>query len=176
MKTTPTSPDPAAIVTCPPPQAAEMTPAAQTPAAPRFRGQKFCNRCKIHLAPRMMEFHRSHAHLLLHCQLCGAVARQLGFSRDRAVRGQFCSIACKEEAGGRGLCGTCSREPDGTFKQGTCGRCRRSYGNAARQIGQINGILGAMNRAQVLPLFYQRLKPGLAARMWLSPISEGEGL
>lgn len=176
MKTTPPSPDPASIVAGPPPPPAPDSPAvAQKPAAVLVRGQKFCKRCRIHFAPRMMDFHRSHAHLLLRCQLCGAVVRRLGISRDRAVRGQFCSDACKGEAEGRGLCGTCSREPDGTFKQGTCGSCRRAYVSAGRQISQINGILGAIERAQYLPFFYQRLKQPPARQRSL-PISGGDGL
>jgi hypothetical protein len=127
-----------------------------------LKGSKYCFRCALDFSPRMMAFHLSHAHLILHCQLCRTPLERLGISRASKIRGQFCSSSCKEEAEIRGLCIACSKEPDGTFKHGACLRCRRAYFNVSRQILEVNGVLGAICRAEVLPAVYQRCDRGTA--------------
>lgn len=117
-----------------------------------------CSQCRISLSQRMMAFHIAHSHLVLRCQLCASLVQRLGISRDPAIRGQYCSLSCKEQAEERALCVACSREPDGTFKNATCLRCRRSFVSVRDQLGQVAGVLSAIDRAQVLPLAYQRLK------------------
>ena len=142
---------------------------AAPPAAPipgRFGtaqavpASKHCFRCDLDMDPPMMAFHKAHAHLVLHCQLCRTPIAHLGISRADHIRGQYCSSICKSEAARRGLCIACSKVPDGTFKRGMCLPCRASYVGIHRQISQVNGILFAIESAQVLPMPYQRLKPG----------------
>jgi hypothetical protein len=132
-----------------------------TPASKRSQGKvikasEYCFRCALDFTPRMMAFHLAHGHLILHCQLCRTPLERLGISRASKIRGQFCSSSCKEEAELRGLCIACSKEPDGTFKLGACIRCRRAYFNVSRQIRAVNGTLGAIHRATILPGVYHR--------------------
>lgn len=134
----------------------EGSQAPQAPSRRPVETLKYCRTCDLEFEPGMMAFHRSHAHLVLHCQLCHVPLQRLGIIRDLMARGQFCSSVCKEEAWGRGLCIACSKEPDGTFRGGICLRCRREYANIDRQIRAVNGTLGAIRRAEVLPAVYER--------------------
>lgn len=135
---------------------------ARKPAGEKSQGKalnasKHCFRCALDFTPRMMAFHLSHGHLILHCQLCRTPLERLGVYRDNHLRGQFCSSPCKEEAERRGLCYACSKEPDDTFKRGACVRCRRERFNVSRQIKAVNGTLGAIHRAGYLPPVYHRI-------------------
>lgn len=132
------------------------TQACERAQGKALKGSKYCFRCALDFTPRMMAFHLSHGHLILHCQLCRIPLDRLGIYRDNHLRGQFCSYSCKAEAERRGLCYACSKEPDDTFKRGACLRCRRERFNVSRQIRAVNGTLGAIHRASFLPAVYER--------------------
>lgn len=132
------------------------TQACERSQVKALKGSEYCFRCALDFTPRMMAFHLSHGHLILHCQLCRTPLERLGIYRDNHLRGQFCSSSCKAEAERRGLCTACSKEPDDTFKRGACLRCRRERFNVLRQIKAVNGTLGAIHRAGYLPPAYHR--------------------
>jgi hypothetical protein len=124
---------------------------------------KHCSRCRVDFHPAMFQYHLDHGHVILTCQVCGSPIRRLGIARDRRVKGQFCSEACKRDAGTRGLCLSCSKSPPGTFKEGVCQPCRSRAGLLKREVDGVLDSLRAIRRAEFLPRPYQRRTPHAAS-------------
>lgn len=116
-----------------------------------------CQKCRLAFSRVMLRWHLEHDHAILKCRLCGKPIYVFGIAMTLSPpRSEFCTQACKRAAEAKGLCLSCLKPPDDTFRGGRCSECRRKYRLIRDDIRRVNGELRSIWESRYTPYVYQR--------------------